>query len=187
MRSCGGATAAEAECEVVVRDVIFLSLALLASLRLHLLVPRHRCAATASELVSLLPKDSWIWLAPLVTDVFPLRSVVKAPAMTTLAVGTLLACKIVMVHNNPPFWPPIFLGATYYNTRNCDKVKLKQKTDISAVSYLKVLKVMDSWIKNFSFLLSKSPILFCPENPIRISRRARRGEPKLFDFSFLVL
>ena len=30
-------------------------------------------------------------------------------------------------------------------------------------------------IKNFSFLLSKSPIRFCPENPIQISRRAGRG------------
>ena len=33
---------------------------------------------------------------------------------------------------------------------------------------------------------AKPPILFCPQNPIQISRRAKRGEPKLFDFSFLV-
>jgi len=36
------------------------------------------------------------------------------------------------------------------------------------------------WIKNFSCLLSKSPIRFCPENPIQTGRRAKRGGlPKL--------
>ena len=42
-------------------------------------------------------------------------------------------------------------------------------------------------MKNFSFLLSKSPIRFCHENPIRISRRAKRGEPSKLAISFLVL
>ena len=32
-------------------------------------------------------------------------------------------------------------------------------------------------IKNFSFLLSKSPIRFCPENSVQTGRRAKRGEP----------
>src|SRR3989338_10967798 len=41
-------------------------------------------------------------------------------------------------------------------------------------------------IKNFSFLLSKSPIRFCTENPIRISRRAKRGEPKPLAISSMV-
>jgi len=30
-------------------------------------------------------------------------------------------------------------------------------------------------MKNFSFLLSKSPIRFCPKNPIQTGRRAKRG------------
>src|SRR3989338_10507043 len=41
-------------------------------------------------------------------------------------------------------------------------------------------------IKNFSFLLSKSPIRFCPENSIRISRRAKRGEPFKLAISSMV-
>ncbi|MBI5306251.1 hypothetical protein HZB04_01555 [Candidatus Wolfebacteria bacterium] len=149
-------TAAATECEAVVLDVVFRSPALLAPLRLHFLHLRHRFAAAPSKPPGLLAEDSWIELVPLLADVFPLRPVVKAPAMTTLTVGTLLACKIVMVHNNPPFWPPFFffLGAIRYNTRNSEKVKPKQKTDISAVPHLKTLKVMNSWIKNFSFLLS---------------------------------
>ena len=132
--------ATEAESELVYRDVIFRAPTLLAPLRLYHPVPRHRLSTVTTRPVGL--EDSWIGLAPLLTDVFPLRSVVKAHAVTTLAAGTLLACKIAMVHSNPPFWPPIFLGADYYNTRNCDKVKAKQKTDIFAVSYPKILKVM---------------------------------------------
>ena len=41
-------------------------------------------------------------------------------------------------------------------------------------------------IKNFSFLFSKSPIRFCPENPIQISRRAKRGEPSKLAISSMV-
>ncbi|OGZ06888.1 MAG: hypothetical protein A2942_00425 [Candidatus Lloydbacteria bacterium RIFCSPLOWO2_01_FULL_50_20] len=119
--------AAEAECEIVVRDVVLGPSALPTLLRLHFLVPRHRLSAVAACPVGLLAEDSWIGLVPLLTDVFPLRFVVKTRTVTTLAVGILLACKIVMVHNNSPFWPPIFLGAAYYNTRNYDKVKPNKK------------------------------------------------------------
>ena len=55
----GTATAA-AECEMVARDAIFHSPALLAPLRPHFLHPRHRCTATANEPESLLAEDSWI-------------------------------------------------------------------------------------------------------------------------------
>src|SRR3989344_5752143 len=178
--------AAEAECEVVVRDVILGSAALPTPPRLHFLVPRHRASAVATRPVGLLAEDSRIGLAPLLADVLPLWPVVKAHAVTTLTVWTLLTCKVAIVHSDPPFWPPIFLGANYYSTRNHGKVKVKQKTDISAVSYLKTLKVTNSMIKNFSFLLSKSPIRFCPENPIRISRRAKRGEPFKLAISSMV-
>ena len=149
--------AAEAECEVAVRDVILGSAALPTPPRLHFLVPRHRASAVATRPVGLLAEDSWIGLAPLLTDVPP-RLVVKAHAVTTLTMGTLLVRKIAMVHSNPPFWPPIFLGATYYNTRNSGKVKPKQKIGISAVSYLRILKVMNSMIKNFSFLLPQNMV-----------------------------
>jgi len=129
--------AAEAECEVVVRDVVLGPSALPTLPHLHFLVPRHRLSAVATRPVGLLAEDSWIGFPPLLADVFPLRPVVKAHAVTTLTVWTLLTCKIVMVHNNPPFWPPIFLGAAYNNTRKNKKVKPKQKTGISAISYLK--------------------------------------------------
>ena len=33
---------------------------------------------------------------------------------------------------------------------------------------------------------AKPPILFCPQNPIRISRRAKRGEPKPLAISYMV-
>jgi len=150
--------AAEAECEVAVRDVILGSAALPTPLRLHFLVPRHRLSTVAPRPVGLLAEDPRIGLPPLLTDVFPLRPVVKAHAVTTLTMGTLLVRKIAMVHSNPPFWPPIFLGATYYNTRNSGKVKPKQKIGISAVSYLRILKVMNSMIKNFSFLLPQNMV-----------------------------
>lgn len=45
---------------------------------------------------------------------------------------------------------------------------------------------MNSMIENFSFLLSKSPIRFRPENSIQISHRAKRGEPFKFVISFVV-
>ena len=115
-------TAAEAECEVAVQDVIFRSPALPTSPRMHFLVLRHRSSAATTRPVGLRTEDSWIGLAPLLTDVFPLRPVVKAPAVTTLTVGTPPTCKIAMVHSNPPFWPPIFLGADCNNTRNQLKV-----------------------------------------------------------------
>ena len=151
-------TAAATECEVVVLDVVFRSPALLAPLRLHFLHLRHRFATAPSKPPGLHAEDSWIGLVPLLADVFPLRPVVKAHAVTTLTMGTLLVRKIAMVHSNPPFWPPIFLGATYYNTRNSGKVKPKQKIGISAVSYLRILKVMNSMIKNFSFLLPQNMV-----------------------------
>ncbi len=154
-------SAAETECECVECDVVLGSPAFLALLRLYHLVPRHRLSAVAACPVGLLTEDSWIGLSPLLADVFPLRPVVKAHTMTTLTVGTLLACKVAMVHSNPPFWPPIFLGADYYNTRNQVKVKGNKK---SALLSFSTLKVIDSWIKNFSFLLSPKtwfePIVF---------------------------
>ena len=118
--------AAEAECEVVVRDVILGSAALPTPPRLHFLIPRHRLSTVATRPVGLLAEDSRIGLAPLLADVLPLRPMVKAHAVTTLTVWTLLACKVAMVHSNPPFWPPIFLGAIYCYTRNSDKVKPKR-------------------------------------------------------------
>ena len=122
--------AAEAECEIVVRDVVLGPSALPTLLRLHFLVPRHRLSAVAACPVGLLAEDSWIPLSPLLADVLPLRPVAKAHAVTTLTVGTLLTCKIVivMVHNNPPFWPPVFLGAAYNNTRNSKKVNPNKKS-----------------------------------------------------------
>ena len=41
-------------------------------------------------------------------------------------------------------------------------------------------------IKNFSFLLSRSPIRFCPENSIPTGRQARRGWLQRLAISFLV-
>ena len=105
--------AAEAECETVVLDVVFRSPALLASLRLHHFVPRHRLSATTTLPVGLLAEDSWVGLRLLLTDVFPLWSVAKTHAVNARTVGILLTCKITMVHSNPPFWPPVFLGAAY--------------------------------------------------------------------------
>src|SRR3989338_5708594 len=90
--------AAETESELVDHDVIFRAPALLAPLRLYHHVPRHLLSAVTACPVGLLAEDSWIGLVPLLTDVFPLRPVVKAHTMTTLTVGTLLTCKIVMVH-----------------------------------------------------------------------------------------
>ena len=125
--------AAEAEREVAVRDVVLGSAALPTPPCLHFLIPRHRLSAVANRPAGLLTEDSRIGFASLLADVFPLWSVVKAHTMTTLIVGTLLICKIVMVHSDPPFWPPIFLGTDYYNTRNKLKVNDK-KISISAVS-----------------------------------------------------
>ena len=118
--------ATEAESELVDLDVIFRASALLAPLRLYHPVPRHRLSTVATRPVGLLAEDSRIGLAPLLADVLPLRPMVKAHAVTTLTVWTLLACKVAMVHSNPPFWPPIFLGAIYCYTRNSDKVKPKR-------------------------------------------------------------
>ena len=150
--------ATETENELVNHEVIFRAPALLASLCLYHPVPRHCLSTVAACPVGLLAEDSWIPLSPLLADVLPLRPMVKAHAVMTLTVWTLLACKVAMVHSNPPFWPPIFLGATYYNTRNSGKVKPKQKIGISAVSYLRILKVMNSMIKNFSFLLPQNMV-----------------------------
>ena len=90
--------ATEAECEVAVCDVILGSAAPPTPLRLHFLVPRHRLSTVAPFPVGLLAEDSWIGLAPLLADVLPLRPVIKAHA-----VMTLLACKVAMVHSDPPF------------------------------------------------------------------------------------
>jgi hypothetical protein len=164
--------AAEAECEGIVHDSILGSAALPTPLRLHSLVPRHRLSAVASRPVGLLTEDSWTGHVLLLTDVFPLRPVVKAHVVTTLTVGILLACKVAMVHSEPPFWPPVFLGADYYNTRNKVKVKGNKK---SAPLLFLILNSMNSMIKNFSFLLLKPPIRFCPKNSIQTGRRAKRG------------
>ncbi len=125
----GGATAAEAECEVVIHDSILGSAAPLTPPRPHFLVPRHRPSAVATCPIGLLAEDSWIGLPPLL-DVLPLRPVVKAHAVTTLTVGTLLACKVAMVHSNPPFWPPFFLGAVSNHTQNNRKVKPNKKNQL---------------------------------------------------------
>ena len=92
--------AAEAECDVVVHDVIFRAPTLLTPLRLYHPVPRHRLSAVAMRPVGLLAQDSRIGHAPLLTDILPLRPVIKAHAMTTLTVGALLVSKIAMVHSN---------------------------------------------------------------------------------------
>ncbi len=151
--------AAEAECEVVVRDVILGSAALPTPPRLHLLVPRHRLSTVANRPVGLLAEDSRIGLASLLADVFPLWSVVKAHAVMTLTVWVLLTRKIVMVHNNSPFWPPVFLGAAYNNIRNHKKVKPNKK---SAFLPFLILKVLDSWIKNFLPLKCETANSFLP-------------------------
>ena len=90
--------ATEAESELVYRDVIFRAPTLLAPLRLYHPVPRHRLSTVTTRPVGLLAEDSWIGLAPLLADVLPLRPVIKAHA-----VMTLLACKVAMVHSDPPF------------------------------------------------------------------------------------
>ncbi len=95
--------AAEAECEVVVRDVVLDPSALPTPPRLHFLVPCHRLSTVAASPVSLLAEDSWMWLSPLLADVFPLRPVVKAHTVTTLTVEMLLTCKVAIVHSDPPF------------------------------------------------------------------------------------
>ncbi|MBI2439192.1 MAG: hypothetical protein HYV45_01150 [Candidatus Moranbacteria bacterium] len=117
-----GSAAAEAKSEAVMCDVIFLSATFLAPFCLYFFVSRHRCTATASRPVGLFAEDSWIWLAPLVAGVFPLRPVVQAHAVATLTVCALLACKIAMVHSSSPFWLPVFLGTNYIYTQNRRKV-----------------------------------------------------------------
>ncbi len=95
--------AAEAEGELADHDVIFRTRALLASLRLYHPVPSHRSSAVTARPVGLLTENPWTGLVPLLADVFPLWPVVKAHAVTTLTVGTLLTCKVAMAHSNPPF------------------------------------------------------------------------------------
>lgn len=105
------ATTAEAECNVMVLDVILGSATLLAPLLLHFLHHCHRCAAAPGEPPGLLAKDSRIRFVPPLADVLPLWPVVKTPTVTTLTEATLLVCKVAMVHSNPPFWPPVFSGS----------------------------------------------------------------------------
>jgi len=112
------AATTEAERDAVLRDNVLHSSTLLALLCLHGHMPRHRFPTATGYPVGLLAEDSWIGLAPFLTDVFPLWPVVKALAVNTLAVGTLLVCVIVMVHNNPPFRPPVFIGAIYHYKSN---------------------------------------------------------------------
>jgi len=112
--------ATEAECEVVVHGVVLGPSALPTLLRLHFLVPLHQLSTVATLPVGLLA--DWIGLAPLLTDVLPIRLVVMAHAVNTLTVEILLTCKVAIVHSDPPFWPPLFLGATCNYARNKKKV-----------------------------------------------------------------
>jgi hypothetical protein len=184
-RVCEVSAAAVAECDVVVRDVIFLPSALLASLRLHFLHLRHRLAAAPSEPPGLLAEDSRIGLEPLLTDVFPLRPMIQAPAVNTLAVGILLSCKVTMVHSNPPFWPPVFLGAAYIIHKTIEKSIVWSRNKKSALSL--ILKSNIGFLKNFSFLLlTKSGISFCSENSVQFASRAARNAPRDINFSYVV-
>jgi hypothetical protein len=120
---------AETKCEISMRNVIFRAPALLAPSRLHYLVPRHRFATASVHPEGLHePEEPRIRLLPRLTDVFPLRSVIKAPAVRTLTVGMPLTRKIVMVHNNPPFWPPVFLGADYTIYKSIKRSIARSKT-----------------------------------------------------------
>lgn len=106
--------AAEAKCDVVALDMVLLSSALPTPLHLHFLASCHWHAATANEPVTLLAEDSWIRLVSLSADIFPFRTVIQTHPVRTHFVHMcprLCQFVIVMVHNNPPFWPPVFLGA----------------------------------------------------------------------------
>jgi len=81
---------------------------------------------------------------------------VKAPAVNALTVGTPLTCKIVMVHNNPPFWPPVFLGANYIIHKTIEKSIVCAKNKKSAV--LLTPKSSIQFLKNFSFLLLQNMV-----------------------------
>ena len=63
----------------------------------------------------------------------------------------------------------------------CIPVKLNRKSP-----YFRAFSGFLYWIKKFSSPKCEIVNSFLPQNPIPISRRAKRGEPKLFDFSFLV-
>ena len=109
-----GATA-EAECEIVVCNVIFRSFTYLAPSCLHFFVPRHRFAAAANEPPDLFAEDSWIGFVTLLADVFPFWFVVKASAPNTHDIETPLNYRFVISHSNPPFFfrlAPVFLGTT---------------------------------------------------------------------------
>ena len=113
----------ETEREVFERDLVFRAPALLAPSRLRHPVPRHRLATASTYPVGLLESEElWIRLLPLFTDILPLRPVVK-----TSAVGTLLAYKVAIFHSNPPFWPPVFLGANYHYTSKQNKNQVQTK------------------------------------------------------------
>jgi len=79
-----------------------------------------------------------------------------------------------MVHSKPPFWPPVFLGANYYSERNREEVNTQQKIGISAVSYPKTLKVINSWIKIFVFFFQNRQFVFAPK--IQYKLTAERSE-----------
>ena len=91
--------------------------ALFAPLRLHHLEPGHTLATATDRPVGLLePEETRVWHTAFLADIFPLRPVIKASAMSTLPVGTLLDRGIVIVHNNSPFRLPVFPGTDYHNT-----------------------------------------------------------------------
>ena len=64
----------------------------------------------------------------------------------------------------------------YFATdRIADYIELVKPNEATKKTSVLGLFLTTCLIKNFSFLLSKSPIRFCPENSIQTGRRAKRG------------
>lgn len=70
-----------------------------------------------------------------------------------------------------PYWKELYFSV--YSIADCI-VSVKPSWASKKTSVLGLFSTL-FLIKNFSFLLSKSPIRFCPENSIQTGRRAKRG------------
>ncbi|MBN1585013.1 hypothetical protein JW899_01465 [Candidatus Uhrbacteria bacterium] len=82
-----------------------------------------------------------------------------------------------------PYWKELYFSARNiaHYIASVKPMRTSKKTPVLGLFSTPFL------IKNFSFLLSKSPIRFYPQNSIQISRRAKRSKSfKLAIFFFVV-